>query len=102
MADTTEQDNSTLHGVQVTAKWEWSSRVGNGRWTNPQQGIKPPRVFIPDNADTHPASDGQDIWFSKLKVRGQGRALVIRYESETGKDFQILGWSIPFTGDTKV
>ena len=102
MADSTVDDLTTDHGVQVTAKWDWTTRADNGRWSNPQQGIRPPRIFTQSNSNLSDQDDGQSIWFSKLKVRGQGRALVIRYESEDGKDFNILGWSIPFTGDTKV
>lgn len=101
MAGSTQDDVLTDHGVLVTAKWEWTTRDGSGRWSRPQQGIKPMRVQVPD-IQSEPRDDGQAVRYSKLKIRGQGRSLVIRYESEDGKDFQILGWSIPFTGDTKV
>ena len=93
-------DNSD-QGVLVTAKWEWTTSASAGRWSNPQQGIKPRRVFSPLDADD-PLNDGQEVLFSKLKVRGQGRALSVRYESQDGKDFNIFGWSIPFTGETQV
>lgn len=99
MAGTAEDDKTTSHGIQITAKWEWTTSSSAGRWSNPQQGIKPKRVHGPDNADT-PSNDGHGVLFSKLKIRGQGKSLVIRFESESGKDFQLLGWSIPFTADT--
>ena len=92
-------DGLVSHGVQVTAKWEWTDSVDAGRWSNPQQGIKPPRVHGPTN-ESSPNDDGHTIWFTKLKIRGHGKSLSIRYESEDGKDFQILGWAIPFTADT--
>lgn len=98
MADT---DDSVEHGVLITAKWEWTNGIGAGRWTNPQQGIKPKRAFIP-TIDGEPFNDFHGIWFSKLKIRGHGKSLVLRFESEDGKDFQIMGWSIPFTADTVV
>jgi len=99
MAGSTEDDNTTAHGVQVTAKWEWTTRESAGRWSNPQQGIKPKRVHGPTSSE-RPNDDGHGIRFSKLKIRGQGKSLSIRYESEDGKDFQILGWSIPFTAES--
>lgn len=38
--------------------------------------------------------DGYLVAISKNKVRGKGRTLQIRFESEEGKDFQLLGWGI--------
>jgi len=99
MSETTQEDLTALHGVQVTARWEWTSKSSAGRWTNPQQGIKPMRVHIPDDP-LAPFNDGHGIRFSKLKIRGHGKSLVIRYDSEDGKDFQLVGWAIPFTSET--
>ncbi len=101
MSGSTQDDVLVEHGALVTAKWEWTTRDSAGRWSRPQQAIKPMRVQAPD-IQSDPRNDGQGVRYSKLKIRGQGRALVLRYESEDGKDFQILGWSIPFTADTTV
>ena len=90
---------TTDHGVQITAKWEWTTKVGSGRWSNPQQGIKPMRVHGPTSPTT-PFDQDRRVWFSKLKIRGQGKSLVLRFESEQGKDFQIFGWQVPFTAET--
>lgn len=92
-------DDTTEHGCLITGKWEWTSKNTAGRWSNPQQGIKMPRVWGADQ-ENKPRDTGHDIWMSKLKIRGQGKSLSIRFESEDGKDFQLLGWSIPFTADT--
>ena len=94
-----DEDFTTPHGIIITGKWEWTSNADTGRWTNPQQGIKPKRVFAPTN-EANPNNDGHEIRSSKLKMRGNGKSLVIRYESEDGKDFQLFGWAIPFTADT--
>jgi hypothetical protein len=99
MPQSTDEDKTTPHGVQVTAKWGWTTRDTTNRWSKPQQGIKPMRVHAPDLEDD-PNNDGFGVRHSKLKIRGKGKALVIRYESEDGKDFQIFGWSIPFTAET--
>ncbi len=98
MSGNSNEDINSVHGVIMTAKWGWTENFLTGRWTNPQQAIKRSRVgansFSEDFKD-----EGQSVHHSKLKVRGQGKALSIRYESEDGKDFSILGWAIPFTGD---
>lgn len=40
--------------------------------------------------------------FRKLKVRGKGRALQLKFESETQKPFTIIGWSLWETTNTGV
>lgn len=99
MADTVEDDLTTEHGVQVIGKWDWTTKASTNRWTRPQQGIQPRRSYIPGSATT-PRDDGFGILRSRRKLRGKGDALVVRFESETGKDFQLIGWTIPFTGET--
>lgn len=97
MADTTAADLTVSHGIKVTAKWDWTTSNSTGRWTTPQQGIKPRRVFVPTDPND-PYNDGFGVLKSRLLIRGKGESLVIRFQSEDGKDFQILGWSIPFKG----
>lgn len=99
MAGSTEDDKTTTHGCIVTGQWGWTTDVLTGRWSNPQQAIKPARYRIPTDVDD-PNNDGFGVRHSRLKIRGSGKALVVRFESEEGKDFQILGWSIPFTAET--
>lgn len=95
MADTADDDLTVDHGVLVTAKWDWTYAAKAGRWSSAQQGIKPRRFFIPTDS-SQPRDDGFGVLKSRLKIRGKGDALVVRFESEKGKDFQILGWSVPF------
>lgn len=99
MANTPEADKTTEHGCLVTAKWDWTFSDNAGRWSNPQQAYKPKRFHIATTA-SEPFNDGHGIRRSKLKIRGKGVALSIRYESQDGKDFQLLGWAIPFTADS--
>jgi len=91
-----DEDFTTPHGILITSKWGWTTNDETGRWSNPQQGIKPKRVHAPTNA-ANPNNDGHGVRHSKLKIRGKGRCLVLRFESEDGKDFQLLGWAVPFT-----
>ena len=100
MSGSSEDDLVTLQGCFMTAKWEWASDIRSGRWSRPQQIIKPMRVASPQ-ASNQLNSDFQDVKYTKVKVRGQGKALVLRFESEDGKDFSLFGWSIPFTGENK-
>ncbi len=36
------------------------------------------------------------------KVRGSGKAMSIEFTSESGKDFDLLGWSVLASGNTRV
>ena len=99
MADTTNDDLTTEHGALVTAKWDWTTSDTTSRWSRPQQAIKRRRYHIPTSS-TDPYNDGFGVLRSRLKIRGKGESLVIRFESEEGKDFQILGWSVPYQVET--
>ena len=96
--DTREDDGDLPRGVLLTARWEWAENSSTGRFSNPQQAIKPKRVHGPDN-ESKPNYDGFGVGFTRLKIRGHGKSLVLRYTSETGKDFRLLGWSLPFLGE---
>lgn len=96
MAGTEADDATTEHGVLVTAKWDWTYSSAPGRWSTPQQGIKFPLFFIPTDPN-NPRDAGYGVLKSRLKIRGKGDSLVVRFESQEGKDFQLLGWSIPYT-----
>ncbi len=99
MAGSPEDDFTTEHGCLVRAKWDWTTSDVPNRWSRTQQAYKPKRFHIPDNPED-PFNDGFGVRRSKLKIRGKGAALSIRYESQDGKDFQLIGWSIPFTADS--
>jgi hypothetical protein len=45
--------------------------------------------------------DGYLVAIARNKIRGRGRALQLRYTSEAGKDFNLLGWGLVITKNTK-
>ena len=79
-------------GCMLTAKWNWSSNSMSGRWTNPQQAYKLQTLSMLDAPDF---DYGYSVIKSKLLVRGSGRAFSVRWDSEAGKDMQLLGWAAP-------
>lgn len=91
-----ESSKTCEHGCIVTAKWGWSNSESTGRWSTPQQAYKRQRVHISDNSNEY-CDDGFDVAVTKLKVRGKGVAVAFRFESEPGKDFQLIGFAAPFT-----
>lgn len=101
MSHTVPADKTGDNSCLVTARWEWTDDVKSGRHSNQQQAYKRQRVFIPDDV-LDPFNDGFPVAPTKLKLRGKGKSLQLRFESETGKDFTLYGWAIPFTATGNV
>lgn len=80
------------------AKWHWSDHAYSGKISDPEQLYKFKRMYISDETDQF--SYGFNVLESRSNLRGNGRAVSIRFYSESGKDFRLLGWAIPFTGVT--
>jgi hypothetical protein len=64
--------------VQVQGVWDYYTSDG-ARWSTVQQGYK---------AKTNGAYSER-----RLKIRGNGLALQLRFASEQGKPFNVIGWS---------
>lgn len=81
-------------GCLVTPKWDFSNHANSGKQGTQFQAYKLGRHYIPTGVgDTF--SYGQSVVTTKNKIRGSGKALSIRIDSEAGKDMQLLGWSLP-------
>lgn len=80
----------------MTAKYSWHITDTSGKWSGSKQVYRFNRPYIPvDVNDTY--DTGESIIVTKTRFKGKGKALTIRFESEDGKDFQLLGISIPYT-----
>lgn len=87
----TQRANSSC---EVQTKWEWSKSAVSNRWSTPFEGY---RVRKDTNGDEF------YVVTSKNKVRGSGKAIQFRFgTSEIGKNFDLLGWSVAFSGNTRV
>ena len=75
--------------LTVSASWDFNKTFG------PAQQVylhKFPIVVDPNNIDTFPYPE--KVITTRLKMRGTGRSMRLRYQSEQGKDFNLLGWGI--------
>lgn len=83
-------------GCLLRGYWEWHTTTAGGRVTSQQQVYRFKRLYVP--ADVNDDFDtGESIIVTKSKLRGKGRALAVEFYSQDGKDFQLLGYSIPYT-----
>lgn len=85
----------------LRTKWEFSSGSQSGKWTTRQQAYRLNPLYVPTADDTD-WENGFYLTTTRLRVRGNGRALQLRFESEPRKDFQLLGWGLVVAGNTEV
>ncbi len=111
-------------GCFMQAKWEWSDNSNSAKFSPKVQVYRFQRrinevvldgldvmcdgtsqifaenIYIPSSGTDF--DNGFPVTITKNKVRGQGKALRLRFESEEGKDFDLLGWAINFSGATAI
>ena len=74
----------------LTTKFDWTESGDTGKWSTRRQIYRLKRYFDSSIITTH--LPGETLVVAKEKVRGRGRAIQFRFESESGKDFNIHGW----------
>lgn len=79
----------------VSTKWDWNDTNANGRFGPSQEAYRFRRFFMPTGAGAF--NSGETVITSKIKVRGRGKSLSVRFEQSAGKDFQLLGYSIQYS-----
>ena len=73
----TETNSSCL----MHAIYDFTNSGTSGKWSSSQQ--------VYNSALTY-----RDVNFRRLKVRGKGRSIQFKFNSESGKPFNIIGWSM--------
>lgn len=82
-------------------KWDWSNSNRSNKWSSKIQAYRLTRLPMFEDSDL--AFDtGFPVVVTKNKVRGSGKSIQFRFESdEIGKDFDLLGWAVPVSGNTE-
>ena len=75
----------------LTTKWDLSG--DSSRWSNPSQVYRLMN-YPTANPNNLTFSYPYDTIVARTKIRGKGRVMRMRFESETGKDFHLIGWEI--------
>jgi hypothetical protein len=85
----------------IQAQWNWANSSASGKWGVPFQAYRLKRPYFPTGTeDTY--DSGERVIVTKNKLRGIGKALSIKFQSEPNKDLRILGWSTSLTANDKV
>jgi hypothetical protein len=82
----------------MTVKWDWTTSGNTGKWSQKRQVYRHRRTPIVNDLDLT-FNTGTKVVFTKNKIRGTGRALQFRFETnERGKNFDLLGWQAGYQG----
>lgn len=84
-------------GCKLSSRWDWSISGAANKWSSPQQ-IYRPRVYMTSSG----YDPGTRIITTKNKMRGMGKAINLRFETEVDKDCKIVGWSVALNGNAIV
>lgn len=82
-------------------KWDWASSSNSNKWSTKREAYRFVRQPFFDESDLT-FDTGFPLVAPKQKVRGSGRAIQFRFESDRiGYDFDLLGWSVAYSGNTQ-
>lgn len=88
-------------GCYIRSKWDFSNDNSAGRWSAQEQVYRFHQVYAIEDA-SDPFTVGYEILSTKTMLAGKGRAVKLRFDSESGKHFKLIGWGITFSGQSNV
>ena len=77
-------------GMLVSSYWDFRTQTSS----SPQQAYRLKYLPIPDPTNLAVWDYPENIVTTRLKMRGKGRNMRLRFESEQGKDFVLLGFGV--------
>lgn len=85
----------------VQARWDFADNNVSGKFGTKFQAYRLNRFFLPTGPDDI-FEYGQEVISTKNRLRGRGKAISLRIESEPKKDMILLGWAMAVEGQTRV
>lgn len=91
---------SNINSCILRGKFDFGVRSATGKWSSTQEAYRLNALRM-DNVSNVESDYGFSVVETKNKVPGNGKALQLRFESSDGKDFELLGWGVPFEAPTR-
>jgi hypothetical protein len=79
----------------LRSQWGWTNNPETGRWGDSFQVYRLPRVFVGEAEGE--LNYGYDVVSTRNKLRGNGKALSLHFNTEAGHDCHIYGWGLNLT-----
>jgi hypothetical protein len=80
--------------LYMQARWEWANSVTANKYSTATQVYKHRLLVMSEEDSPTTMATGFPVIVTRNKIRGKGRALQLRFYSESGYDFELLGWSL--------
>lgn len=90
---------SETYSCLLSASFSWSLDAASGQESRKQQAYMFQTTLF--NKVGGEANYPLAVVDTRLKIRGRGQVMSLRYESEEGKDFQLIGHTTPFVTETE-
>lgn len=85
---------------KLRVRWDWADDIESGRWTREVEAYRHDRLPPVDPSDLT-FNAGYEVLATRQEINGHGRAIQFEFSSDKlGHDFDLLGWSVNFTGNT--
>jgi hypothetical protein len=86
---------------RLQVRWDWSNSEVSNKFSSEVEAYRHRRLPFVNELDPV-FNTGSSVVVSRNRVRGTGRAIQFKFScNEIGKDFDLLGWQVAFTGNTK-
>lgn len=92
---------SNQSSILVQTQWDWTNDANSNRFSIKSEAYRHNRMYIPTDV-TDNFDDGHTVVVTRNKIRGQGHVMSIKFNTTSGKDFQLLGWSLIMSINTQV
>jgi hypothetical protein len=90
-------ESSCLAQVQ----WDFANSAAGGKFGTQFQAYRLNRMFVPVGSED-PFDYGTSVITTKSKLRGSGKAISLRFDTEATKDLHVLGWAMNVEGKRSV
>lgn len=80
-------------GCLMRTQWAFANSIVSNKWSPLVQCYRYRKPLLVTGI-SDPYDNGFEVVTTKNKVRGRGKAVALYFETQEGKDCQILGWNI--------
>ncbi|MEE8598907.1 MAG: hypothetical protein V3S69_05275 [Dehalococcoidales bacterium] len=91
---------SDTYSALLSMTFDWGVGAVSGKISRQQEAFKYSTQYLA-KVNNVESSYPFDVIDTRLKVQGTGKVSILRYESQEGKDFELLGHVTPFTTETE-